>query len=456
MKSALVILLSLISLTVSAQRSFDFDTASGVIKPVNGVGQPPLKGLSNTKMFSYLKDAGIPYSRLHDVGGSFGANVFADIPNIFRDFSADENNPKNYDFTFTDLLVKALVENGVEPYYRLGVSIENSSTVKAYRIYPPEDFAKWARICEHIIMHYNEGWADGFHMNISHWEIWNEPENRVNVNENPMWRGTWEQFLELYGTASTYLKAKFPHLKIGGYGSCGFSAINGEWVKEANCDPRKGHFVDCFLSFLEHARKEDWPLDFFSAHSYGLPANAIRQMAYARAKLDEYGFVNTELSVNEWLPRPSLEKTGTALAAAEIAAEMIGFQNTRVDDAEIYDARCRGGLYCPLFEPETGQPRKAYYSFIMFNELRKLGNAVHVPECPEGVYVCGATDLSGKAAVMISNISGSKWKHAFDFDGYKIASVWGIDEKNGYHQASGLPGRIPSGTVWLVELKKAP
>ena len=133
---------------------------TGVVKPVNGVGQPPMIGFRQFPMFKYLKDAGIPFSRLHDVGGMFGRNVFVDIPNLFRDFDADEDDPKNYDFAFTDNLIRSLVENDVEPFFRLGVTIENyAATVKRYRIDPPKDFAKWARICEHVIRHYTEGWV---------------------------------------------------------------------------------------------------------------------------------------------------------------------------------------------------------------------------------------------------------------------------------------------------------
>lgn len=50
-------------------------------------------------------------------------------------------------------------ETHCKPIYRLGVTIENYQAVKAYRIYPPTDFAKWARICEYIIKHYNDGWG---------------------------------------------------------------------------------------------------------------------------------------------------------------------------------------------------------------------------------------------------------------------------------------------------------
>ena len=102
----------------------DFTKITGKIKPMHGVGQPPIIGVS-TEMFRYLKEANIPYSRLHDVGGWFGGNLFVDIPNIFRDFNADENDPASYDFAFTDKILEGLSENGCRPYFRLGVTIEN-------------------------------------------------------------------------------------------------------------------------------------------------------------------------------------------------------------------------------------------------------------------------------------------------------------------------------------------
>lgn len=445
----------LIPVLLSAQPKINFNKVAGVIKPVNGVGQPPLYSWVHTDLFHYLKEAGIPYSRLHDVGGPFGMNIYVDIPNIFRDFDADENDPASYDFAFTDILMKGLVDNGVEPYYRLGVTIENAQYVKAYRIVPPKDFAKWARICEHIILHYTQGWADGYYMDISHWEIWNEPENgRIEENENMMWTGTWEQYMDLYGTTAPYLKARFPHLKIGGYGSSGFYAINGEGVKEAHVSGRFEYFVDCFLAFLERAKKENWPLDFFSAHSYSDPATAIRQMEYCRKTLDEYGFTSTELSVNEWLPEPKLEKLNSAQQAAEVAAEMIGFQNTGVSDAEIYDAKIGSGIYAPLFDCTTWKPRRAYYTYVMFNELRKLGKAVALPKVEDGIYLCGATDQQGKAALMVSNISGKPWIPDFRFGKYVVRETYLLDETHLNEKLDRVPSSLDNWSVCLLLLER--
>ena len=80
------------------------------IKPMHAGGQPPVTSNASDQYFHYLTEAGIPYSRLHDVRGAFGSGRFVDIPNIFRDFDADVDDPASYDFIFTDKLMAALVE----------------------------------------------------------------------------------------------------------------------------------------------------------------------------------------------------------------------------------------------------------------------------------------------------------------------------------------------------------
>ena len=154
----------------------DFTCDVGAMKPLHGVNNSPNRLKGALPEFAV---AGIPYARLHDTCGPFGGAHYVDVPNVFPDFDADENDPKSYDFAFTDAYLKPIVASGCKPFYRLGVTIENSAGLKAYNVYPPKDFAKWARICEHIIRHYNEGWAKGFRWGIEYWEIWNEPESNT-------------------------------------------------------------------------------------------------------------------------------------------------------------------------------------------------------------------------------------------------------------------------------------
>ena len=387
------------------------DDAQGLVKPVNGVGQPPMIGAPTSfDLMHYLKEAGIPYARLHDVGGPYGGLRYVDIPNLFRDFAADETRPENYSFAYTDALMKALVDNGVEPFFRLGVTIDNPVTAgyPGYFLDPPKDFAKWARVCEHVIRHYTEGWADGFRMKVSYWEIWNEPDNESDPSRNPMWNGSFSEYVRFYGVVASHLKAKFPHLKIGGYGSCGFYAgVGAARAAAGNSSPRLEYFVDCATNFLTAVRSNGWPLDFFSYHSYSKPSEALRQVRFADRLLTSYGFTRqrTERIFNEWLPYAGRKNLGTAKSAAAIAAMLVGLQNGPCDLACIYDARCGIGDYSPLFNPLTYEPRKAYQAFRAFHALRMRGHAVRVAVSADraNLHVAAAADAKGAAVLLVND-----------------------------------------------------
>jgi len=380
------------------QITVDFTKQIGTIKPMHAVGQPPFLGI-DFSMCDYLKKAHVPYSRLHDVGGWYGGNMFVDIPNLFRDFDADPEDPASYDFAFTDLLITALVERGIEPFFRLGVTIENFCKVRAYRIHPPADYQKWAIVCEKIIRHYTEGWADGFRYRITYWEIWNEPDNYEDPAENQMWTGSPEDYYRLYEVASKHLKACFPHLKIGGYASCGFYALTRSSNRFGACSPRYQFFVDFFDGFLDYIKAHDCPLDFFSWHSYSSIQDNLIWAEYVRCRLDESGYAHAEHTLNEWNCKPDLK--GTARHAALTAGMMLALQGSSLDSAMFYDARCGIGAYSGLFDCMTYQPLPAYYSMAAFGELYVRSKQVSVCGLPEGVYGCAAMAEDG--VLVLSN-----------------------------------------------------
>lgn len=240
-----------------AKLHIDFDRALGRVRPMHGVGQPPLTGIDNC-MFHYLKEAGVPYSRPHDAGGDFGGGVYCDISCVFPDFSRDPADPDAYCFEFTDNLLAGLVENGVEPFYRLGEAIENHQRLRRYTTNPPADYDKWARVCEGVIRHVNEGWANGHHFGIRYFEIWNEPDNDIPNRDNQMWSGSMEDYFRLYDVASKYLKARFPKLQIGGYAACGFYAEANRLAGRSFSD-REQYFDDFFHAFLKFAGENQMP-----------------------------------------------------------------------------------------------------------------------------------------------------------------------------------------------------
>ena len=426
--------------------SIDFSRTSKKIKPVHGVGQPPFIG-RNYKLFQCLKEAHVPYSRLHDVGGAVsGQGIYVDIPNLFKDFDADPANPDSYSFAFTDDLLHALVTNGVAPYFRLGVSIENYVVELGPRkIFPPKDNLKWAKICEGVIRHYTEGWANGFKWKIDYWEIWNEPDGEEPPESNAMWRGTFRQYLDLYGTAKKYLKAKFPHLQFGAYGSCGFEALCSKWKPE-----RSAHHLRCFNDFLDYIRKNDCPPDFFSFHCYGPWWKIEKQANHARRELDKVGLSRVPIHLTEWL---SSHGNGTARQAALLGDTIVRLQGSTVDLATIYDARCSSGLYSPLFDPAKWAPRKAYSAFRAFGDLYALGTEIPTVCSSKEVAALAATGSGGDAALMVVNPTGRAMPFIADFGGHKVKSVRVTDESRDW-SATESPSVLTPWSIWLFSLSK--
>ena len=383
----------------------NFNNITGKIKPMHAVGQPPM--ISNTfGLFHFLTEASIPYSRLHDVAGWYGGNLYVDIPNLFRDFDADETKEENYDFTLTDMLLEKLCEHGVKPFYRLGVTIENLYQIKSYRIDPPSDFAKWARICEHVIRHYNEGWANGYHYGIEYWEIWNEPEGEVNDIGGAMWSGTKAQYLELYQVASKHLKACFgDKIKVGGPAAIGFMSYKKDTdlcgIRPENGIYASNHdwWLDYIHDFLAYCRDNSCPLDFFSWHSYWPLENTLEHADHCQKLLDKYGFGNVEHILNEWNTcEHKIEDHNSGIPSSKSLAMMLGMQKKTTAMLCFYDARCGVSIYSGMFNPDTRLPRKNYYAFRTFGRMYDYKNEVETASDDSAVYVGGATD--GKKAVL--------------------------------------------------------
>ncbi len=391
----------------------NFTTPIGKIKPLHAVNNAPMHW-TFCDTFRYLTEAAVPYARLHDTGGLLGGGIFVDIANIFPLFHADPEDPKNYEFGFTDHLLRELCAAGVKPFYRLGCTIENyHPSIGARRSIPPSDPHKWAVICEHIIRHYNEGWADGYHMDIEYWEIWNEPDNEPVMEENPMWKGTMEAYFTLYEVAANHLKSRFPHLKIGGYASCGFYEIlNTAAASQANVSSRTGYFIEFFERFLAHITAEGHraPLDFFSWHSYAGISENIRFAAYAREMLDKFGFTDTESILNEW--NPGIHRRGTLADASHIGAMMVSLQYASVDMLMYYDATFESS-YGGMFDPLRRVPFKAYYAFLGFGRLYRLGLQYPIEgvgedgQISDGVYALAAgNEDATERAVLLFNLGG--------------------------------------------------
>lgn len=287
---------------------FDFNLIKGNIKPVHGVNNAARKTDYGDLLPAFV-DLHVPFSRLHDTGGTYGGSHYVDIANVFPDFSADPEDESCYDFTLTDYYIRPLAEAGIQVMYRLGTTIEHEP--KKYRIFAPADPEKWANVAEHIVRHYNDGWAEGFHWHIVYWEVWNEPDGLNPACEPfgcPNWIGTAEDYYRLYSLTANRIKSLHPEVKVGGYSSCYILGKfeNGRW---------EAGDASYFTNFLQYISAEETkaPLDFFTWHGY-LGCRYLEKIEiesdFVDKTLNEYGFTQTNAST----------RSGTSISAKKRAA----------------------------------------------------------------------------------------------------------------------------------------
>ena len=408
----------------------DFNKTAYTIKNMHAVNNGPIVARSDQSKGNslYYKAAKIPYARNHDAGfnPSYGGEHSVDVHAIFPDFNADVNDPASYDFPCTDLYTKWIIDAGTEPFYRLGSKIEHG--IKKYGTVKPKDFKKWAEICEHIIAHYTEGWADGFNYDIEYWEIWNEPDLDPDDSTNKRcWSGTEKEYAELYVIAANHLKNRFPHLKIGGPAL----AWNEDWLERF------------FENVKEYNGGKNPPLDFLSWHWYGTEP---REMSEKGTRIHNIavkaGYTGFESILNEWnYVRGwsdefiySIKTIIGMKGAAFTAACMIeGQKNPTIDMLMYYDARPTG--MNGLFDFYTLEPLKGYYPFLIYSKLKELENGVFSESDDKDIYIASAFNGSN-AAIMLTyyaendyllNKSVTIEATGFDLSGAKIYIT---DEEN--------------------------
>ncbi len=344
-----------------------------------------------TNFFTY-KAARIPYSRNHDsaVVSVYGGPYSHDVTHIFPRFEADPDDPASYDFACTDNDIQTCLAAGTKTFFRLGQTIEHQ--VKKHGTLPPKDFKKWAVICEHIISHYTEGWADGFYYDMPYWEIWNEPDLDPDDSDNKRtWGGTKAQFFDFYEIAAKHLKAHFPHLKIGG------PAVSGK--------------VDWSEDFLCEMQKRNVPIDFFSWHVYLYDIQKLTDRANKmKALLVRYGYGDAESILNEWNYVKGWKgeeylytiKQHIGLKNASfITACMSAAQHCSIDMLMYYDTR--PGIWCGIFEYYTHQTLKGYYPMMWYGKFYDMQYLTYATTEITDVYSLCAVDKNGKSLTMLTH-----------------------------------------------------
>jgi xylan 1,4-beta-xylosidase len=387
------ILLFAVSGSGQGFRSLSVDAGNevGRIRSFQGLNGPPspvMAGLPN--LVEQYRDLRVDQVRTHDFMGPteidsrYGyrdVNLVSLIPDpvqrisvvkagnegiIFPDWNADPEKPESYRFGPTDKVIAAIRESGAEVYYRIGRSWGAQTD-------PPADYDKFANIVKHIAMHYNQGWANGFHDDIRYWEFWNEPEG--------FWGGTPEQFYFIYEKTALALKSVDPNLRVGG---------------DAQASP---HGVSPWREgLLDYCAAHHVPLDFFSWHTYAFgsadPYDAVRLGKEVRQSLATHGFPHAESILSEWnisydyTIQEAAELQG-AHNAAFVGAVLAYLQDAPIDHAHFY----RGdAVWMGLFDLNGYYYKPAYV-------FKAMGQMLNTPErlAVMGADTFGFAVLAGKS-----------------------------------------------------------
>jgi xylan 1,4-beta-xylosidase len=267
------------------QLSIDATVTVGALRPLNGVQAEDAQGAA------FYRAAHVDLVRIPDGAGA------GDIDAIFPDMNADTENPKSYSFGPTDRLVESIRSGGAEPLFRIGRSANAGGE-------PPADLDKWAQIVRHVVLHYNAGWAKGYRDRIRYWEIWNAPDSKRS------WSGSAADYYRLYDKTARAIQAADPDALVGGPATSK-PLIAGDYREK----------------FIDFARLNRLPLDFFSWHFYALDSNdpyvfvtIARQL---RTILDAHGFGSAKNVLDEWNADPADEDSDNAAQAAFAASALI-------------------------------------------------------------------------------------------------------------------------------------
>jgi xylan 1,4-beta-xylosidase len=174
------------------------------------------------------------------------------------------NGRTTYDWTGIDRLYDNLLARNIKPFVELGFTPQALATSgnsvfywKGNTSHPRPD--AWRDLVD-AFAHHIEARYGAPEVRSWFFEVWNEP------NLAGFWEGADQQaYFQLYDLTSRTLKAVDPALRVGGPATAGAA-----WIPE----------------FLAHVKQSGAPIDFVTAHTYGVDGGF----------LDEHGKADTKLS----------------------------------------------------------------------------------------------------------------------------------------------------------------
>lgn len=172
---------------------------------------------------------------------------------IFQDengvYDEDAQGNPIYNWSYVDQIYDGLLANGIRPFVEISFMPKKLAASLDYHAFwykqitsPPKDYGKWDTLITAFAKHLIDRYGID---EVSKWyfEVWNEP----NLD---FWTGhpAQQTYLELYDHTARDLKTVSPRLRVGGP-----ATAQAAWVDV----------------MIDHAVKNNVPLDFVSTHAYG-------------------------------------------------------------------------------------------------------------------------------------------------------------------------------------------
>lgn len=361
---------------------------------------------------------------------------------IFHDengvYDEDAQGNSIYNWSYVDQIYDGLLENGVRPFVEISFMPKKLASKLDYHAFwykqitaPPKDYAKWDALVTAFAKHLIDRYGPE---EISKWyfEVWNEP----NLD---FWTGHPEQatYFELYDHTARALKAVSSRIRVGGP-----ATAQAAWVDV----------------MIDHAVKNNVPLDFVSTHAYGNdPAKPVfgeeRTIAPHQLVCQAVDKVHTQIKASARPEMPLIwsEFNATYLNEPQITdsiymgpwlADTIRQCDGKVDMmsywafSDVFEEQ--GVIKTPFYGgygliAEDNIPKAAFRAFAL---LHKLGETllttsekdVLVTRRKDGTLVLATWNLVEPGA------SGQEKNITFELKGLKgrgQASIWRVDAQHG-------------------------
>ena len=262
------------------------------------------------------KACGFKYVRFH---GIFHDDMFV--------YTLNEDGTVNYNWQYIDDVFDRLLAMGVKPFVEFSFfpkAMSPEATVFWWGAHgkPPENYDAWKGLVDAFVKHCQQRYGN---KEVQSWyfEVWNEP------NLQGFWKGTMQQYFELYKATATTIKKIDPLLRVGGPATSSYHPAEGVYdsLKNAIKNISAADFKDIqcegpwIADFLKFCEKENLPVDFVSSHPYpttypfgdgggqfemSRPVNSLRMdLTWLNRTIKNSKFKNAEIHLTEWSSSPS-------------------------------------------------------------------------------------------------------------------------------------------------------